>query len=188
MQQWIDDEVLKAWLDAQRQWWQPWPLAGGAGLEAWNRQLEAWERTVREALGQQSEWLEQWLGSESGSPDWSRQAEQGLRQWLTAQQQLWDGLLTALRGAAPAEAVQAVAEAVVALEPAAAVQPLAAEPVIEATAAVAERAEPVIETAEAVVEPAEAAVEAALAEAEPAPEADAEPSAGRSRRRANRPD
>lgn len=92
------EEAMSTWTETQRRLWDQWFEAmrgGGAGTGSWEemravqqRQVEAWEEAVREALERQ----QQWIGGLSGGADpsgWATQMQQMMRAWTEAQSELW---------------------------------------------------------------------------------------------------
>lgn len=107
------DEIFNTWATNQRQFWEglqtmlpafrpPETLA--LWQEAYRDQLAAWEMAIKQALKTEVDWVEQWaehIANERSLPplvgDWSRQMEQLVRSWVSAQAQLWDECFALLR-------------------------------------------------------------------------------------------
>ena len=112
MKQWINEETIKTWTDAQRRLWESLcstvPFQPPVGVEAWREtylhNLTSWESVVKQTLAQEAAWVEQWvrrIAHEKGTPEvmasWVRQMEEVLQRWIQSQNQWWDEYFAVLR-------------------------------------------------------------------------------------------
>lgn len=110
------EEMVGAWTDMQRNMWDGWLRAvkgfgdkGGGGSEVvqreYRRNLEAWERSVREALESQAQWTRVWadkIGEQQAdteaSRQWVEQTQAMMKGWTEAQAQLWNAWFDSIKG------------------------------------------------------------------------------------------
>ena len=114
MKEWLNENLLKSWTEAQQHLYEGFSkslpnLPLPTGLEGWRdaylQQLAGWETLVKQALQSETAWVEQWAGKATGDQPgtadpvsaWSRQMEDLLRQWISIQAQLWDEFFEVLR-------------------------------------------------------------------------------------------
>ncbi len=93
------EEAMSTWTETQRRLWDQWFEAmrgGGAGSGAWEearatqqRQVEAWQEAVREALERQQQWIGGLSGGAADPTGWATQMQQMMRAWTEAQSELW---------------------------------------------------------------------------------------------------
>ena len=114
------EEMMAGWTDTQRRMWDNWVEAirglEGAGQEneAWRREyernLEVWEQSVREALNAQANWVQKWgdsLLENQQAPEpmiqWVNQAQEMMGRWTEAQSQLWNAWFESVRQMEPGQ-------------------------------------------------------------------------------------
>ena len=97
------EEMFKNWRETQQKMWDSWLGAVQQGpskaqaAETWQKAMETWEETVKNALAAQTEWTKQWAESVDGQDlppevaNWLKQSQEMSEKFGTAQQQLWQG-------------------------------------------------------------------------------------------------
>lgn len=103
------EEMMNAWTETQRRMWENWletmkqaardmPSQAGAPGADYKAQLEAWEKSVHQALEAQSEWARR-LSEQGGAArpegmdQWTQQMQEMMKGWTDAQKKLWDAWL-----------------------------------------------------------------------------------------------
>lgn len=114
------EEMMAGWTDTQRRMWDNWVEAIGSfegtgqENEAWRREyernLEVWEQSVREALNAQANWVQNWgdsLLENQQAPEpmiqWVNQAQEMMGRWTEAQSQLWNAWFESVRQMEPGQ-------------------------------------------------------------------------------------
>jgi len=106
MKDWIDENILKSWTEAQKRLWDSLSTALPAfrppeGMDLWQetyqKNLTAWESAVKQSLAVQAAWIKQWadrVANEQATPEnmaeWTHQVEEVMQRWIDTQTQLWD--------------------------------------------------------------------------------------------------
>ena len=104
------EEIVKNWSDAQQKLWQQavQGMEGAMGGEKWTKMFTDWEANVKETLGAQGEWLDNWFNSATleNMPEemkqWVSQGQTMSAQWRETQQQMWQGWFDLVREMNPA--------------------------------------------------------------------------------------
>ena len=113
MKDWIDENILKSWTEAQKRLWDSLSTALPAfrppeGMDLWQetyqKNLTAWESAVKLSLAVQAAWIKQWadrVANEQATPEnmaeWTHQVEEVMQRWIDTQTQLWDDWFEMLR-------------------------------------------------------------------------------------------
>ena len=115
------EEMVRNWTDMQRQMWDQWlqsvkstGFPGASGAEEWQkeyqRQLEAWEKAVRDALEAQLTWTREFTnkaGSSEHAPEamneMLRQSQEMMKSWTEAQAKLWDAWFDSVKNMDPSQ-------------------------------------------------------------------------------------
>ncbi|MCP5419111.1 MAG: hypothetical protein H6969_01260 [Gammaproteobacteria bacterium] len=110
----LNDDIINAWTESQKQLWDSFsnilpPGQSPPNLEAWRqaylKNLSLWEATVKQTLTSEAALLEQWtkaiaqeknLASPLGGL--THQVEGAMRHWLRSQAKIWDDCFALLRG------------------------------------------------------------------------------------------
>jgi gas vesicle protein len=102
-------DTFAAWAAAQQKLMQSWMdtvrgFTGGTGAALWNQTLDAWQRSVRQTMDAQNEWLRRWTeslsagaGASQETQDRVREGQEMLQRWADAQRELWDGWFQVMR-------------------------------------------------------------------------------------------
>ncbi|MFP4147004.1 MAG: hypothetical protein ACLFMS_07955 [Halorhodospira sp.] len=115
------EEMVRNWTDMQQRMWEGWlqtvrgmqmptGMTGSEELQQqYQRNLEAWEQAVREALNAQMEWTQKWAeqagGSESateGMQEVVKQTQEMMKAWTEAQSKLWNAWFDSVKNMDPA--------------------------------------------------------------------------------------
>jgi len=111
------EDIVKNWSEAQQKLWQQMlkSMEGSTGSDMWSQLLASWEANVRETVGAQGQWLENWFASATpeSMPEemkqWFAQGQTMSQQWRETQQQMWQGWFEMARGMKPAGMAEASA-------------------------------------------------------------------------------
>lgn len=116
------EEMVGTWTDMQKQLWNNWLQTvnsfGGKGADedagwqqGYQKNLDAWERSVRQALDAQSQWAHNWadkISQEENTPEvvvrWVAQLQEMMKGWTEAQGQLWNAWFDSVKHLDPAQA------------------------------------------------------------------------------------
>lgn len=114
------EELVGTWTDMQHKMWDNWlqainsfggQSARGADLwkEEYRKNLEAWEKSVRQALDAQAQWAHNWADKIAAEEEseavarWVQQVQEMMGGWTQAQSQLWNAWFSSVRGLDPSE-------------------------------------------------------------------------------------
>jgi hypothetical protein len=113
------EDMVKSWADVQKKMWEGWltplkDLPAGAGDTEYQKNLAAWEASVKRALEAQVEWTRKWAeglsagraGSEAAA-GMAQQAHEMMKLWTDAHRQLWENWFNTLKQMDPSRAVGA---------------------------------------------------------------------------------
>jgi hypothetical protein len=93
--------LVKMWADTQQQLLTNWfdtmrGLGGMPSLATWRQTVEAWQKSVKETLDVQAEWIRNWtetLASAKGTSEelrgQLRQGQEQMLRWIDIQRQTW---------------------------------------------------------------------------------------------------
>ncbi len=114
------EEMIRSWTDMQQRMWEAWLQTvrgmqmptGMAGREDWQRQyqrnLEAWEQAVREALDAQVAWTQKWAeqaggdqAASEGMQEAIKQTQEMMKAWTEAQSKLWNAWFDSVKNMDP---------------------------------------------------------------------------------------
>lgn len=115
------EDMVQNWTSMQQQMWDSWlqamkgmgaPGGSAEGMETvqreYQRNLEAWEQAVRDALEAQSQWSRHWaeaLEKDGQTPEavsqWVQQVQEMMKAWTEAQGQLWNAWFESARSVDP---------------------------------------------------------------------------------------
>lgn len=109
------EELLKTWTSSQQKMWDSWfKTMQGIGSpaqasEAWDKTIETWRDSVKQAMDAQTRWTQFWADSISSGPgankqtnEWSSQMVEMTRRWAETQSQLWDSWFDTIKKSDPA--------------------------------------------------------------------------------------
>ncbi len=115
------EEMVSTWTDMQHRMWDNWMDAvkgfGGRaapgseqGQEDYRHNLEAWEKSVRQALEAQSAWTRRWsdkVTDKENAPEavtkWAEQVQEMMKGWTEAQSQLWSAWFESVKTLDPSQ-------------------------------------------------------------------------------------
>jgi hypothetical protein len=99
------EDMVKTWAETQKKVWDSWlkavqqPSSQAQTGEMWQKTIDTWEETVKHTLETQSEWFQTWVqGLDTLDTEvpkevqvWAKQAQEMMKRWTEAQEQLWQG-------------------------------------------------------------------------------------------------
>ncbi len=114
------EEMVRNWTDMQQRMWQTWlqtvhgmqmptgMIDGEDWQKQYQRNLEAWEKAVREALDAQAAWTQKWAEQAGGNQAASegmqeaiKQAQEMMKAWTEAQSKLWNAWFDSVKNMNP---------------------------------------------------------------------------------------
>ena len=114
------EDMVRNWTDMQQRMWDTWlqtlrgmqAPTGMPGAEEWQKQyqknLEAWEQAVREALDAQVRWSQQWAEKAGGGQmpneqmqEVAKQTQEMMKAWTEAQSKLWNAWFDSVKNMDP---------------------------------------------------------------------------------------
>jgi hypothetical protein len=112
------ERMVSGWTDMQQRMWDSWMdsvkqfsqggVPQGDWQQAYERNLEAWERSVQEALDAQKVWARKWSEAMGSAPDapeaaraYSEQVQSMMQGWTESQRQLWSAWFESVRDMDP---------------------------------------------------------------------------------------
>lgn len=116
------EEIVNSWTDMQRRMWNGWmesvtqfsreqPQSRGITGADYQKHLQAWEASVKEALEAQSQWARRWsetVGREEPTTDmaaqWTEKLQEMMKGWTDSQYQLWEAWFESIRNMDPERA------------------------------------------------------------------------------------
>ena len=114
------EEMMSTLTETQRRMWDNWletvkrfsndmPQGGAGPGQDYKANLEAWEKSVRQALEAQNEWAKRWSEQSGGKPpegmeQWMQQMQEMMKGWTEAQKQLWDAWFQSIQQVDPGKA------------------------------------------------------------------------------------
>lgn len=117
------EEMIGTWTSMQRQLWENWlqtvqDFGKDSNGEAshwpqgYQNNLEAWQRSVREALDAQMQWSRTWADrvDDDEAPEavsrWALQVQEMMKGWTEAQHRLWNAWFESVKDLDPAEVAE----------------------------------------------------------------------------------
>ncbi len=117
------EDMVQNWTSMQQQMWDSWlqamkgmgaPGSSAQGMESvqqeYQKNLEAWEKAVRDALDAQSQWSIHFadaLEKDGQTPEavsqWVHQVQEMMKAWTEAQGQLWNAWFESARNVDPSK-------------------------------------------------------------------------------------
>ncbi len=111
-------DMVKTWTEDQKNLWEGWlknvqGLRTDQGAEVWGKTVQAWEESVKRTLDAQAEGTRNWVESLVAAPGvpkeaaaQSKQGQEMLQHWTTAQKQLWEGWFQIVKQFDPARGAE----------------------------------------------------------------------------------